>query len=438
MLAIMSATAAPGDPDPSFGTGGKVLTRIDGVSTGVKSVAVQSDGKILATGGYGNFLLVRYNPDGSLDQSFGMNGVLKTFFSVSGDSSSETLAVQPDGRIVVVGTVAVNLRTYFAAARFNSDGTFDTGFGNQGKTVMTFNPAATELSETVYGLARQTDGKLVLLGQSGSNFVVFRLNANGTPDTSFGTDGFFSTNFVALGSQRYRTNNILVQTDNKIIVGGIENFNGQITGTIIRLNANGTPDTGFAANGYLRTYQQIPANRRQYFDWSSVGLQSDGKIIAGGTTLRRMITPNSPPNSYYFQGELTLLRYHPNGTPDPAFGSNGVVLRYSRKSDDYLYALVIGNDDRIYAGGTFGNILRNRYFHPATHDFDFLTGRFNADGGIDPVWGAGGLTTTDFGANLSEAVNDLAIQPDGKIVAGGDNFTNNTTSDFVIARYLTH
>jgi uncharacterized delta-60 repeat protein len=188
------AGAAPGDLDPAFGAGGKVTTDFAGRGDAALGVAIQPDGKIVAVGnstqaGVFNvdFALARYNPDGSPDPSFGSGGTVLSDFGSSLDAASDVV-LQPDGGIVVVGTSNRD----FAVARYTSAGALDPSFGSGGLTT-------TDLGgfDQATALARQPDGKLVVagIGATGSDFIVARYTADGNLDPSFGGGGVVVTDF---------------------------------------------------------------------------------------------------------------------------------------------------------------------------------------------------------------------------------------------------
>ncbi|MCP4238105.1 MAG: hypothetical protein GY770_31830, partial [Aestuariibacter sp.] len=199
-----------GTLDTSFDTDGIVFTNVSDFDFGY-SIAIQSDGKILVSGlsqtsGNGNFLLLRYNSDGSLDTSFGSgNGIVTT--DVSGYGEGYSVTTQADGKILVAGYSADGL----TVARFNSDGTLDTSFDSDG--------IATATSGTGQEVLVQTDGSIVVTGYASGNFTVTRFDSSGSLDTSFDTDGIVTTD---LGASDFSFSAAL-QSDGKIVVVGYSN-----------------------------------------------------------------------------------------------------------------------------------------------------------------------------------------------------------------------
>lgn len=142
-----------------------------------------------------DFALARYNPDGSLDTGFGNNGKVTTKI-FDGNDYAEAVAIQRDGRIVVAGRAAPSSGTMdFAICRYDPDGTLDPSFGNSGKVVIDASfPAG--LSDAAPGLAIQPDGKILVTGRNGADrFGLVRLHNDGSLDTGFGASGKVSTDF---------------------------------------------------------------------------------------------------------------------------------------------------------------------------------------------------------------------------------------------------
>jgi uncharacterized delta-60 repeat protein len=221
-----------GSLDESFGNNGEVLTTF-GEGTVPTAVAVALDGRIVAAGNYGGgegyskFLLVRYNTDGTLDQTFGHRGVITTDFGKNGDEINN-IGIQPDGKIVAVGVTGVSPfgeNENMAIARYNTDGTLDMNFGTAGKTSIVFN----NVNSKVNGLVIESNGKILLGGSTYQeiyygdlDFVVSRLDSNGIVDSGFGTNGITVTDF---GS--YDGAQAIALQGNKIVLAGTNSINGE-------------------------------------------------------------------------------------------------------------------------------------------------------------------------------------------------------------------
>src|SRR4051812_7886996 len=219
----LSAFAAPGDLDTNFGTGGKVITDFFGTSDSAYAVVIQSDGKIVAAGinddepsNRLDFALSRYSSNGSLDPSFHTDGKVTTDF-FGGDDGAYAVAIQSDGKIVAAGRNGLNNIRDFALARYNSNGSLDTTFSDDGELVTDF---ADGLDEA-HAVAIQSDGKIVAAGSttgpSRVYFALARYYSDGSPDTTFGGgDGLVTTDFGVNATGL----DIAIQSDGKIVVVG--------------------------------------------------------------------------------------------------------------------------------------------------------------------------------------------------------------------------
>ena len=264
-----------GSLDPSFGSEGKVITDLGG-NEGSDSVALQPDGKIVVAGvSSGNFAIVRYNSDGSLDPSFGSEG--KVIIDFGSNESGGNIAIQPDGKIVMAGESAGN----FAISRYNSDGSLDSSFGTEGKLT-------TDLGGQDYGLGivLQPDGKILVAGESADNFALVRYNSDGSLDTSFGTGGHLTTDLGGDDVGR----SVALQPDGKILVVGESDSNF----ALVRYNSDGSLDTSFGSDGQVITDLGGDDIVR------SVAIQPDGKIVVAGES----------------DGDFALARYNCDGSLD--------------------------------------------------------------------------------------------------------------------------
>jgi len=387
-FADMTILAAPGDLDLSFGNGGivsEVITNI-GHYRQPSSILVQPDGKILVSGQideYGDlvsFFLARYNSAGSLDSSFGENGVIVAPIDYSGEFVGADMALQPDGKIVTVGYQNYNSNIELAVNRYNSNGTLDTSFGTGGRAVTTSGAATC--------VALQPDGKIIVVGYHEPGFGVFRYNPDGSLDNSFGVGGFVVTTLGSYPS----VNEVLVQPDGRIVAVG--SSQSPLSTFIVRYTSDGSLDNAFGTGGKVTS--SISDNA------PAAALQPDGKIVASGY-------------SYPIAGQLatTIVRYNANGSVDTGFGSNGIF------TPDYRffrgYGIAIQPDGKIlfFGPGTLaeGSAVRG-----------FAVLRLNYTGSLDTSFGSGGKTVTPIGSYDSGA-SAGTLQPDGKILALGSTYT---------------
>ncbi|MFL6335169.1 MAG: Calx-beta domain-containing protein [Pyrinomonadaceae bacterium] len=431
------ASAAAGDLDPSFGSGGRVTTDFGGFEAAY-AVAVQADGKLVVTGGggqdiagqvFGDFYVVRYRSDGSLDTGFGSGGKVLTDFGNTSDLAS-AVAVQADGKIVVVG-FSSSLRPFpdpshadFALARYNADGTPDSSFGTDGKVKTVL---STENNSAAGAVAVQADGRLVVAGivethsingEIFSDFAVVRYNADGTLDSTFGTGGVVTLDF----DQSDGAAGLVLQPDGRIVLAGSA---WKIAGglglpaacAVARLNTNGTPDAAFDGDG-KETITFLGVD-----ECSAVAIQPDGRLIVAGSasTGRNLDEP-----------DFALARLNSNGTLDQTFGERGRVLVDFDSGSDNPVGVAVAPGGRILAGGyTF---RRNGFDGP------FLAAaRFNPDGSPDNTFGAGGRVKTGFPGGARVLARGFAAQPDGKpVIVGEVQISQNSqdnTMNIAVARY---
>lgn len=330
-------------------------------------------------------------PNGALDPSFGSEGKLAGSFG----GGAVAMALQPDGRLLVLREGAL--------ARFLADGTPDAEFGTDGEVDVVF----TGSSDSAQALALQGDGRIVVAGYTGSgrlaDFALARYEANGSPDTGFGTAGVATTDF---GGSTDRAYAVLIQDDGKIVVAGHAAIANQNDYAVARYTSAGAPDPGFGSGGRVTT------NVGGVTDLAyAAALQPDGRIVVAG---RAGTSGSADP-------DVGLVRYEPDGDLDPGFGNGGVALRDVGGSGwDEATALAVQEDGRIVVA--------------VAGSGDFAVARFEADGrSLDPAFGTGGLVTTPIGAGTDHA-RAVAVQADGRIVVAGQA-SSATVSDFGIARY---
>lgn len=403
LAAIPNTPPIAGDLDPTFGFEGKVTTDVSSPFEDAEAVLVQDDGKIIVIGAAfdnpgtkDDFLLIRYNPDGSLDTSFGTTGIVTTDFFGSFDVSLDA-QLQNDGKIVVVGEVrtGTSTGTDFGVARYNTDGTLDNTFGIGGLITTDFFSGSGH-GDHANAIAIQADGKIVVVGGTTyllgeRDFALARYNSDGTLDSSFGSGGKVTTD---VGGFNEFAQDIVIQPDGKMIVvgGGTGDF------LVARYNNDGSLDNSFGAGGIVTT-DFFSAQDEALF----VTVQPDGRIIAAG----------------YVQATSTdwaLARYNSDGSLDTSFGLAGKVTTDLSAGTDFLEAgIVLQTDGKIIAAGTSND--------------DFAVARYHVDGTLDDSFGVAGAVTTDFGGSSDFALG-IALQLDGKIVVAGG------ADDFVaIARY---
>ena len=271
--------------DEDFSDDGMLIFSFGSQEDECRAIELQPDGKIVLTGyafsGMNKDLaLARLNPDGSFDTTFSTDGKL-TLDLLGADDIPTCIAVQPDGKIVVGGYFYNTSSLYctYGAVRFKASGDIDNSFGNNG--IVTIDISSH--NDMAQDIAIQSDGKIVLAGQSdGTNvdYSAVRLLPNGALDTTFNTDGKFTT---PIGSGSDYGRSVAVQNDGKILIGGSVRMGSFEDVGIVRLTPDGNLDTTFSTDGKINT---PVVNGISIFN---IALQSNGKIIAvGGSAGYRM------------------------------------------------------------------------------------------------------------------------------------------------------
>jgi len=245
---------ANGSLDGTFGNGGKVATAIGSNQDYGEDGTVQPDGKILVAGFSDNgsnydFALVRYNADGSLDSSFGNGGRVTTAIG-TGHDYGRSVAVQTDGKILVTGESWNGSNYDIALVRYNTNGGLDSSFGSGGKVTTAIGTS----TDDGWSVAVQPDGKILVAGDTGNggnypysnyDFALVRYNANGSLDGTFGNGGKVTT---ATGANLFYGTNVALQADGKILVTGT-GYNGTNNDfALVRYNTDGSLDSSFSAS----------------------------------------------------------------------------------------------------------------------------------------------------------------------------------------------
>ena len=366
------------------------------------SVVHQPDGKILIAGSTGagadaDFLLTRLNADGSLDLSFGIDGYVTTDFD-GGSDNGKNIVLQSDNSIVVGGQVTKDGVIQFGLARYTSTGMPDMNYGTDGKTYLD----VSGIEQRLNGLAIQDDNKVVAAGWANItgnfNFLIARYNTDGTLDTSnFGNpDGYRLLDLD--GGFDVGLDVKIQDSDQKIVVGGWSQVNGNVDFTVIRLNTDGTVDNSFGNSGVATT--AIGTGRD---DGIALTLQPDGKIILAGIS------------QIGSREEIALVRYRTDGTLDLDFGVAGI--RTTDLGTVLARSLDISlNGDKIVAAG-----------HADTTSIIL---QYDANGTLDPTFGTGGIYEADL-SETNELYSNVSISDDGQIVAVGQ-FNSGSSTDISV------
>jgi uncharacterized delta-60 repeat protein len=333
------------------------------------SAAIQPDGDLVVTAAAGplgleNPAIIRYNPDGSLDSSFGSNGVA---LLPAGEYSSPAIVVQPDGRIVTI--------TGYGLTRLNPDGSLDASFGTDG--VVT----TTGVGSAVMALSQ--DGMIVTAGEgpgdstNSTRIAVARYEPDGQLDSSFGEAGIAE---FSIGSSYNDARAVAIQPDGKIVVAG-DYFTGNQSGPnngydalVVRFLANGQLDSSFNGVGYV--------NLGPGFGWGGVAVQNDGRILVAGT--------------------FGVARLNTDGTLDKTFNGSGLVATSLGTEGVSATALSIELDNKILVAGTADS--------SGGH---FVLLRYSPTGALDSSW------QSQIGWDQPFGHTDLVLEPDGRAVVVG-------------------
>ena len=378
--------ANPGDLDTSFSGDGKLAINFGGIDA-ARVVLVQPNGRIVVAGGGAaaqSFCVARLRSNGALDTTFSADGKRAIDFG-GDDESASGAALQPDGRIVLAGHSDLRV----AVARLKPNGSLDTTFSGDGKTL--FSWGALSRASAVLVLP---NGKLLLAGFSGpegGDIQLARLNANGALDTTFGTGGKAAVDFGGddFGLAMAR------QANGRILVAGRSSVAGAV---VARLRANGTLDPDFGGDGRVTLPGGGSAN--------AVLVQPQGgKIIVAGNAAGSQM--------------MTVTRLQPNGAPDTTFDGDGTVTIDFGSVADLAADAVLQPDGKIVVAGY------------TQADEDVAVARVNANGSLDSAFGTAGRATVDFG--VATFGNAVARQPNGRIVVAGQRTGGD---DFAVARLL--
>ena len=415
-----------GTLDRSFGNNGITLT--DYINNGDDNYstasAIHTDGKIVL-GGYSvngsvqNITFVQHNPDGTLDNTFGNGGIKVLIFGGSDDQLTD-LAFQPDGKIVFVGYTDNGTKTQMIACRLNTDGSLDNSFNANGMTVIDFGTSIDS-----YGLAMGLldDGKIIIAGHTieDQNLVrkiaMCRLTSTGVPDNTFGVNGLITYDFNDLWCY---PDNVVVY-DDRILLGGIfvdsDDFMRYVT--LSRYYLDGTVDYDFGNFGY--TTFQLDETEVGSYSHSDMCMTGDGKIVYA--------THVKPA---WLDRDFAVLRFTPDGDIDNSFGNSGIVIT-EMVGDSDARAIAVQADGKIIAAGYHRS--------PEPESYDFVLVRYLDNGDLDATFGTEGtgVVISNVSPDIwyGDKCSSLLLLDDGKLLASGYAKTDHQNPDFAIARYHT-
>ena len=375
-------------------------------SAGASCVALQGDGKIVVVQNVdGGQVVARYNADGALDSSFSGDGILESDLGRPRALAVQTaVAVQPDGKIVVVGRYDGQSGPAMGVERYDSAGSPDPTFSGDGRQTTSFSGSAEGIS-----VALQSDGKIVVGGRSAdaNKFytAIARFNADGSLDSSFSGDGLQETEFSG-GAPSFAVD-LAIQADGDPVAAVLGTGQFSPDFVLARYGTAGSLDTIFSTdfNGGEDSIL-------------GVAVRDGGRLVAAGSSSVPMVD----------DARFAVASYNADGSPDPTFSGDG------KQTTDLPGSYASANDIAVQA--TDGKIVAAGYSLQALSR-DMAVVRYGTDGSPDPSFSGDGAQTVDFGGD--EIGNGVALQTDGKIVIAGpysvlDGAFNVTSSGIAILR----
>jgi uncharacterized delta-60 repeat protein len=405
------AAAAAGDLDTSFGDAGREFLDFD-ASESLAAIAVQPDGKVIAVGSTTNavnvgderaWAIARLLPDGALDTSFGGSGSGKRIVGFGPSAEANAVVVQPDGKILIAGTGGA-ASLVFTFLRLNPDGTTDNSFGTNGVTGIDIGPG----DDFVSGLALAPDGSIVAVGSTDDprpndpeDIAAARLTANGQPDTSFSGDGEATFN---VGTDSEFMLEAVVLPDGKIAMAGSTGRDF----AVLQLTATGDLDPTFGVQGAAAPRFDPAAT----FEFArSIVRQPDGALVVGGATIVLQ-----PPTFQFVSSDYAVARLLPDGQPDTTFDTDG------KQTIDFGSTLEFGTSVALQADGS---ILASGSSAETGNAIDVA--RLTPAGSLDPSFGTGGKASIFFGTD--PGLGTLALQTNDRAIIAGSREVQGESDD---------
>lgn len=377
-----------------------------------RDVALQQDGKIVVTGymtnGLNNDLMVlRFNPNGTLDPDFGIDGTY-IYDGGMGHDTGMAVSIQSDDRILVAGTHSNGVDDDILVMRLNTDGFPDPNFGSNGLFIYHGDYGTDGAADLQF----QADGSIVIAGYSyngiDNDLLVMRLTAEGLLDTTFNTHG--TVRFDGGKGHDFGLR-LAVQTDQRIVVTGGSQNASDYDIMVVRFDTFGALDQTFGTNGI------VLLDGGDYDRGYGVDLDSQGNILVTGVRTQ----PETDDTDY----DIPVFRLDPNGVPDTSFGDSGMAL-YDGGIREQGYDLVVQCDDTILITGHSSNP------NVGISDWALVVLKYDSNGVLDTTFGTQGVysynptETTEWGYGL-------VLQPNGKIVVVGQAH-NGVDDDVILLR----
>jgi len=332
-----------GKPDPDFGKGdGRVTTNLGATDYGF-DVALQADGKIVVVGerdfnDHSQFAVVRYGIRGVLDKSFSKDGMNFTEFNKKYQGAN-AVAISPTGDIIVGGYTSNGSTSRWALARYRPNGSLDPRFGKGGKVTTDVSPTVEQIED----IALVPGGRIVVGGYAESSltprFAIGQYGSGGKLDRSFGHDGVTTVDVTKGGDTAY---GLARQRDGKLILVGYVSRGGAGDWGIVRFGPKGRLDKGFGTKG-----QVVTAFGPAYDYAYGVAIQPNGRIVVVG----RATGDTS---------DFGVVRYKPGGGLDKGFGRDGKVLTNFDQGDDLARGVALQSNGKIVVAGVAG-VAKNTF-----------------------------------------------------------------------------
>lgn len=395
-----------GDLDTSFNYSGTIIKDISNEIDNGFAVLVQPDNKVLMVGSAGSGVgMARFKENGTIDETFGTNGIVQTIIG-NNNIHGTSAVLQSNGKVIVGGGYHNQSSSSFIILRYNANGSLDSSFGTNGYIIPDFGNGCNDI-------ALQEDGKIIAVGydyvEFDNSFALARFTSEGALDSTFGNGGFVRTPILTNFNE---LNAVTINSNEKIITAGYSAYAHNLDSlnfAILQYNMDGTLDSTFNSTGIV--IKDI--NNASRDEAESVKVQSDGKIIVVGHS-----TSNS-------DSDFAVLRFNPDGSLDTSFNNSGIVLTNISGNSDNAYSVLIQPNGKIIVVG-------DAY---TTTNYDYAIVRYNNDGLIDSTFGLNGKVLTDF-EFTKDVAKSACLTPDGKIVAGGYIHLGDLLYDFSCARYL--
>ena len=352
-----------GEVDENFGIDGVVVINPGGTNDYISDVAIQQDGKILGIGNsndmvYSKTVVIRLNPDGTLDNGFGINGIVDIDLGPLSNVFGFALFIQDDGKILTVGDISSLPEYEFIMCRLNPDGSFDHTFGDTGIII---NGIPNKIDH-INSIGIQNE-KIIVGGTSydenwNGSITIYQYLMDGILDTQFGNGGIAIRDIHTQLQLAEYSGKVCLSQDGKIIYAGYVNGIQDNHFAVLRFLSDGSIDNSFGDEGISVT--EIDGDAKAL----GVVVQSDGKIIAGGY------------RAFDYNADFTLVRYMPNGDLDTSFGTNGTGIVIQNLSDsvsvmeDKIKTLALQTDGKLIAAG---------YAYTESGIIDFAAARYFAD-----------------------------------------------------------